>query len=142
MALNRNLQIKIGVGVLIFKNGKVLLAKRKGSHGAGEYAFPGGHLEFGESFADCAKRECKEEAGIEIKNIRFLRLLNLKKYPGKHYVDIGLVAEWKSGQPKALEPHKATGWNWYNLNGLPKPMFQTIDSYLEALKTGKSFFDN
>ena len=41
---------KVGVGVMVFKDGKILLAKRKGSHGAGEYAFPGGHLEFGESF--------------------------------------------------------------------------------------------
>lgn len=39
-------QLKIGVGILIFKKNKVLLARRKGSHGAGEYAGPGGHLEF------------------------------------------------------------------------------------------------
>lgn len=68
---------KVGIGVLVFKKGKALLAKRKGSHGRGEYAFPGGHLEFGESIEECAKRECREEAGIEIKNVRFLRLLNL-----------------------------------------------------------------
>ncbi|HOF50487.1 MAG TPA: hypothetical protein PLH22_02295 [Candidatus Colwellbacteria bacterium] len=33
---------RVGIGVMIFKNGKVLLGKRKGSHGEGEYAFPGG----------------------------------------------------------------------------------------------------
>lgn len=133
--------IKVGVGILVFKKGKVLLTKRKGSHGTGEYAFPGGHLEFGESFADCAKRECREEAGIEIKNIKFLRLLNLKKYAGKHYVDIGLTAEWKSGEPEVLEPDKTEEWGWYDLDKLPKPMFKTIESYKEALKTGKNFFD-
>lgn len=134
--------IKVGIGVLVFKGSKVLLAKRKGSHGAGEYAFPGGHLEFGESFVNCARRECREEAGIEIKNIKFLRLLNLKKYAGKHYVDIGLVAQWKSGKPRVLEPQKATEWNWYDFNKLPKPMFQTINSYFDALKSGKNFFDS
>lgn len=133
--------IKVGIGVLVFKDGQVLLSKRKGSHGAGEYAFPGGHLELGESFEECARRECREEAGIEIKNIRFLRLLNLKKYPGKHYVDIGLVAEWESGNPQVKELEKAEGWGWYDLDKLPQPMFQTIDSYLEALKTGRNFFD-
>ncbi len=37
---------KVGVGVMILKDGKVLLTKRKGSHGAGMYSFPGGHLEY------------------------------------------------------------------------------------------------
>ncbi len=56
-------KIRVGVGIMIFKDGKVLMGRRKGSHGAGEYAFPGGHLDFGESFEDCAKRETLEEAG-------------------------------------------------------------------------------
>ncbi|MCR4305726.1 MAG: NUDIX domain-containing protein [Candidatus Daviesbacteria bacterium] len=133
--------IKVGIGILVFKKGKVLLSKRKGSHGAGEYASPGGHLEFGESIVECARRECREETGIEIKNVRFLRLSNLKQYAGKHYVDIGLVAEWKSGKPQVLEPEKAESWEWYDLKRLPKPLFGTIKAYLEALKTGKNFFD-
>lgn len=36
---------KVGVAVMILKDGKVLLSKRRGSHGEGEYSFPGGHLE-------------------------------------------------------------------------------------------------
>ncbi len=60
---------KVGIGVMILKDGKVLLGKRKGSHGAGQYAFPGGHLEYMESFEDCARRETREECGIEIQNI-------------------------------------------------------------------------
>ena len=57
---------KVGIGVLVLKNGKVLMAKRKGAHGNGEFAFPGGHLEFWESIVGCVKRECREEAGIGI----------------------------------------------------------------------------
>ncbi len=136
-----NKVIKVGIGVFVLKKGRLLLAKRKGSHGAGEYASPGGHLEFGESFVDCAKRECREETGIEIKNVRFLRLANLKKYDKGHYVDIGLLAEWKSGEPKVLEPEKAEGWDWYDLDRLPKPLFETVKTFLKALKTGKNFFD-
>ena len=41
---------KTGIAVMIMKDGKVLLGKRKGAHGAGEFAFPGGKLEWGESF--------------------------------------------------------------------------------------------
>lgn len=133
---------KVGIGVLVFKNDKVLLGKRKDvGHGKGEYAGPGGHLEFGESFETCAKRECREEAGIEITNIKFLRLYNLKKYAGKHYVDIGLVAEWKSGVPQVLEPERCESWDWYDLDNLPQPLFATVESYFEALKDGQNFFD-
>lgn len=134
--------IKVGIGIFVLKNGKLLLSKRKGSHGAGEYASPGGHLEFGESIIECAKRECREETGIEIKNVRFLRLANLKKYAGKHYIDIGLAADWKSGSPKVLEPEKAEGWDWYDLDKLPEPLFETVKTFLKALKTGKNFFDS
>jgi hypothetical protein len=55
----------------------ILLGKRKGAHGAGEYASPGGHLEHLERFATCAAREVREETGIEIGPIRFLRVLNI-----------------------------------------------------------------
>ncbi len=34
---------KSGVGVMILKDGTVLLGRRKGSHGEGEWAWPGGH---------------------------------------------------------------------------------------------------
>lgn len=138
---NEEQKIKVGVGVMILKDGKFLMGKRKGKHGAGEYAWPGGHLEFGESFEGCAKREVMEETGLEIKNIRFLRLLNLKDY-SKHYVDIAIVADWESGEPELKEPEKCEGWDWYDVDDLPSPLFAPIPSYFEALKTGKNFFDN
>ena len=68
---NAHQRPNVGVGVMILKDEKVLLGKRKGSHGAGEYAFPGGHLEYLESFSTCAQREVMEECGIEIDQIRF-----------------------------------------------------------------------
>jgi len=61
----------VGVGVIIVKDNKVLLGKRKNAHGEGDWAFPGGHLEMNETWEDCVKREVMEETGIEIKNIRF-----------------------------------------------------------------------
>lgn len=134
-------RIRVGLGVMVFKDGKVLMGRRKSSHGEGEYAFPGGHVEFGESFEDCARREVREETGIEIKNLRFLRAMNLKAYPGKHYVDIGMVADWASEEPIVCEPEKCEGWEWYDLDNLPEPLFATVQSYIEAYRTGRVFFD-
>ncbi len=132
---------KVGVGILIVKNGKFLFGKRKGSHGSGQYAFPGGHLEYMESFKKCAERELKEECGIKIKNIKFQFLTNVTKYAPKHYVHIGLIAEWKSGEPKNLEPEKLESWGWHSLDNLPKPMFEMCKLAIESYKTGKNYFD-
>jgi len=126
---------------MIFKDGKVLLGKRRGSHGEGEYAWPGGHLEYMESFEECARREVREETGMEIENIRFLRLVNLKEYAPKHYIDVGLIADWKNGEPKIVEPNKIESWNWYDTNKLPTPLFAPLPTYFESLKTGKNFWD-
>jgi len=60
----------IGIGVIIIRAGKILLGKRRNTHGAGSWCCPGGHLEYGESFESCARLEVKEETGLEIENIR------------------------------------------------------------------------
>lgn len=132
---------RVGIGVMVLRDGKVLLGKRKGSHGAGEYAFPGGHLEYMESFEQCAKREVMEETGMEIKNIEFVRIVNLKDYAPKHYVHIGLRAEWKEGVPKIMEPEKCEEWGWYSLEELPEPLFKTLPDDIEAYRTGRTYYD-
>ena len=141
MQPTEKLQARVGVGVMILKDGKVLLGKRKGSHGAGEYAWPGGHLEYMESVVACAERETMEETGMEICNVRFLRLLNMTAYAPKHYVDIGLVADWKSGEPMVMETNKVESWEWFDPENLPSPLFYPLPTYFEALKSGKNFWD-
>ena len=132
---------KVGIGVLIFKDGKILLGKRKNAHGADEYEAPGGILDYMESFEECARRETIEETGLEIDNIRFLDLQNLKAYSPEHYVDIGLIADWKSGVPKVLEPDKCDGWAWYDVDKIPKPLFDALRADIDALNTGQVMFD-
>ena len=133
---------KVGIGVMIMHEGKVLMAQRKSSLGAGQYAFPGGHLEFGESFEECAKRETREESGIEIEAVQFLFLANIKTYTGKHYVHIGLTAQWKSGIPTTLEPEKSDDWHWFPLDALPCPLFEMCRLSFESYKSSCNYFDS
>lgn len=131
----------VGIGVMIFKKGKVLLARRKGSHGEGEYGFPGGHLEYGESFAQCARRETMEECGVDIHDVRFLFTANILDYMPKHYVHIGLTAQWKSGQPTIKEPDKSESWNWHSLDSLPEPLFKVCRMAFESYSSGNRCYD-
>lgn len=135
-------QIRVGLGVMVMKDGKVLMGKRKKEGlGKGEYAWPGGHLEHMESFEECAKREVMEETGMEVENVRFVRLYNLKEYAPLHFVDIGLIADWKNGEPQVLEPDKVEDWDWYDPKKLPEPLFATIQSYFDSLDTGRVYWD-
>lgn len=132
---------RVGVGILIFKKGKILISKRKRSFGAGEYATPGGHLEYMESFEDCIRREVREECGIEIKNIRFSFLANVDHYYPKHRVHVGLIADWESGDPVVLEPDKNESWEWCDLDKIPKPVFYMTRLAIDSCKSGNNYFD-
>lgn len=123
---------KVGIGVILIKNNKVLMGKRKNAHGKGSWCFPGGHLEFSEELKDGAKREVLEETGIEIKNIRFGTVTNdIFKKEGKHYITIFMVAEHGSGDVKNLEPERCEKWEWFEWDNLPEPLFIPIQNLLK-----------
>jgi 8-oxo-dGTP diphosphatase len=77
-SIDRNASARplVGVGVLVWRDGAVLLGLRRGSHAAGTWSPPGGHLEFGEDPVDCLKRETREEAAIEVKDVQFVGVTN------------------------------------------------------------------
>jgi len=129
---------RVGVGVLIRKNGRhppttqILLIKRRGSHGAGTWAPPGGHIDFGESVIDCAKREVKEEVGVEIKNLKVLGFTeDIFKEDKKHYITIWVNSDWKSGETKTNDREFSEA-NWFNWENLPKPLFIPLKNFAES----------
>jgi 8-oxo-dGTP diphosphatase len=121
----------VGVAVIVIKNGKVLLGKRKGSHGSGSWAFPGGHLEMNESIEECARREVFEETGISIHNIRYATFTNdIFKEEQKHYVTLFVVAEYHGGDLQINEPDKCEKWDWFIWEKFPENLFLSLKNLL------------
>jgi len=121
----------VGIAVIVIKNCRVLLGERKNAHGAGTWAFPGGHLEFGESIEHCAVREVFEETGIRIKNLRRGPYTNdFFEAEGKHYVTLFVIAEYDSGAPAVKEPHKCKRWEWSEWPPALHPQFLPIKNLL------------
>lgn len=109
------------------------MGQRLNAHGDGTWCPPGGHLEHGESFEQCAKRETKEEAGINIKNVRFVTATNdVFEHENKHYVTIYVLADWVSGEPQVLEPDKLIKWQWVDWRKLPSPLFLPVEHLVES----------
>jgi 8-oxo-dGTP diphosphatase len=129
------------VGVMIFKKGKVLVGKRRGRHGDGEYSFVGGKLEYKQSLKECVVQETLEEAGIKIKNIEFLFIANSKEHYGRHDVLVGFTADWKSGEPIDNKEERVGDWQWCDLDRLPEPMFYPAEMMVKSYKSGKIFYD-
>ncbi len=113
--------IGVGVGALILKEGKILVGKRgfKARDDIGLWDFPGGGLDFGETFEEGIRREVLEEFGIEIKNLKFLRLVEAVE-EGKHWIGPSFVCEWASGEAKPLEEDKFSDFKWATLEELSK----------------------
>lgn len=133
---------KVGIGILIFRGGKVLLGKRLSKLDPGKYQTPGGALDNGESLEDCARREVREETGLDVANVRFQMVANIPTtYAPDHHVQIGFVADWVSGEAMVTEPDKCESWDWYDLDALPAPLFDPTVRMLRAYRSGTAFVD-
>lgn len=122
---------KVWVWVIVLKEWKILLWKRKNSHWNWDWAFAWWHLEFWENFEDCAKREVFEETWIKIKNLRFAHVTNdIFINENKHYVTIFMIWEYLAGELKIMEPLKCEKWDFFEPNNLPSPLFLPIQNLL------------
>lgn len=114
----------VGANVLIIRDGNLLLGKRKGGSGAGEWGLPGGHVEYGETFEECALREIEEEAGMRADSVRFVGVTHQAyQSSSKHYVNFLFIAEGVTGEPYVAEPEFCEEWQWFPLTDLPVPLF-------------------
>ncbi len=124
---------RVGIGVFLIKDGKILLLKRRGSHGEGTWALVGGHLEFKESLEEGAIRETLEETGIKIKNPELITITNdIFEKEDKHYITIFMKANIEE-EPKNIEPEKCEKLEWFSWENLPSPLFTPVKN---LIKTG------
>lgn len=125
----------VGLGVFVWKNGKFLMGKRISDHRHGTWSIPGGHLEFGESWEEGAKREVSEETGLLIKNVRFLAATNdIFLNEDKHSTTIWIYADWESGKPEVREPDKFINLRWQTFKTLPSPLMEPCWKNLRKAK--------
>ena len=124
----RAVDTRVGVGVLVVRDGRVLLGRRLGSHGAGTWAPPGGHLEPGETVDACARREALEETGLVLGDVA-PGPWSVDDFPeiARRYVTLFAVAD-AAGEPGRREPDKCAGWAWCAWDALPEPLFAPLAS--------------
>lgn len=139
-------KVGVGFGVMILRDGKVLLGKRhddpeKASSlldGAGKWTMPGGKLYFGETFEQGARRETKEETGLILRKLKLIAINN-DIIETAHFITAGLLCEDFEGEPQVLEPDEITEWKWFDLNEIPSPMYFPSAKLLENYKSERFY---
>ena len=126
---------KVGVGVFVIKDSKILLGKRKGSHGAGLWSLPGGHLEAGETFEGTCRRELLEEIGVDI-ILPFTKVDFSEDFfeeNDSHYVTCYFMVSGKNvpDEVPPVEPDKCEEWAWFSREDVPTPLFCQTEKVLE-----------
>ena len=110
--------IRAGVGAVVFKGPEILLIRRGKPPFKGHWSIPGGGIHYGERLEDAVHREVREETGVTIEILGFLKVYEFlpQTYPicepptggasqensyAMHYLMIDFMAEWISGIPVA-----------------------------------------
>lgn len=133
--------VRVGVGCLCLDGSKVLLGLRHGSHAAGEWAFPGGKIDLGESPVETAVREFREETGAEFKEAQLLSSITDDRFleQGKldrHFITL-YVAGSSEGDVSIMEPTKCLEWRWVEWEDLVNgklPLMQGVSKLVQQIE--------
>lgn len=105
----------VGVGAVVLRDGRVLLAKRGKAPRAGSWSLPGGAQKVGETVFDAARREVAEETGLAIEVLGIVDVVDSIQRDGGggiqyHYTLIDVFAEAADGVAEADDDAAAVGW--------------------------------
>jgi 8-oxo-dGTP diphosphatase len=83
-----------------------------------------GHVERGETAYDAARREAREEVGVEVGALSFLTSMQRTRHaePIDERVDFFFSCRSWTGEPRVVEPEKCAALEWFPLDALPEPV--------------------
>ncbi|MDX6302754.1 MAG: 8-oxo-dGTP diphosphatase [Nocardioidaceae bacterium] len=122
---------------------EVLLQLRQGTGYMDGYwaAAVAGHVERGESVYEAARREAREEVGIE--DVELVPWCAMQRTgvgddPLDERVDYFFLSTSWAGTPELLEPEKAADLRWFDLDTLPTPVVPHERRVLESVRAGST----
>ena len=102
------------------------------------WAAAAGHVERGETAYDAARREVREEAGVEVGELTFVTSMQRTAHadPIDERIDFFFTCRAWTGEPRIVEPSKCAALRWFSLDALPEPVVPHERVVLERLGTG------
>ena len=101
----------VHLGALVRRGDEILIMKRAAGAVSGAWYFPGGGLEEDESPEDGIRREIREEAGLEVKNLRLFRVWHTRQPDGTPALALTYTCEVPAGtEPQLNFEHSEHRW--------------------------------
>lgn len=105
----------VGVGAVVVRGDRALIVRRAHPPRKGEWSLPGGMLDLGEALADAARREVKEETGLDVEIGPLIETFDRvhRDADGRvryHFVIVDFVCWSDSGEPVAGSDAEAVAW--------------------------------
>ncbi len=113
----------VGCGLVIRRDGKLLLYKRVRPPEAGHWSIVGGKVDHMEQSVVAARREAEEETGLSIGAVGF-HCVSEQIIPedGQHWLSLIYITDDIQGEPQLTEPDKLSDMGWFDLDDLPSPL--------------------
>jgi 8-oxo-dGTP pyrophosphatase MutT (NUDIX family) len=98
-----------------------------------------GHVERAETAYDAARREAREEIGVELGELTFVTSMQRTQHgdPIDERIDFFFTCRSWTGEPHIVEPEKAAALQWFPLTALPDPVVPHERVVLDGLGTGR-----
>lgn len=124
-------------------DGRILLMRRAGTeYGEGQYAFPAGHVDLGETPTESIVRETTEELGISITPASVAPAGVMFRQSLEPRVDFFFTADKWEGIPRICEPRKCTALVWAEPDDLPAGTLEYISAAIANLAAGRHFAEH